>query len=135
MKVAANEDERIVMLAQTEVEQNSTAEKSSLDSLIEAFKRAAQLRDTPLFAALVKGVNDGVSRMVLVTTQEKLEGGCLRYLCLLPYTELEERNRRRTSAKYLPGRAVRSGPPAPPTALLPSFYHELWIRKDRLTMV
>lgn len=127
MKVAANEVERTVLLAQTEIEQNDSPDRSSLDMLIEAFKRAAQLRDTPLFAALVRGTKDNVRRMVLVTTQEKTENG-LRVLCLMPYTQAEEDGRRRTRPKYLRRRGEL-------VSLLPSFYHELWTRKDRLEMV
>lgn len=131
MKVAANEDERIVMLAQTEVEQD-VAKSSSLDSLIAAFKRAAQLRDIPLYAAYVRGTNDGVRRTVIVTTESKHEGGAERVRCLMPFTETEEINRRRTRPEYKAARAVRSGPIVPDTAFLPSLYHDLWIRKDRL---
>jgi hypothetical protein len=128
VKVAANEVEQLVILAQTEVEQNTSESRSSLDSLIEAFKRAAKLRDTPMYAAIVRGTNDFVARTVIVTTQEKHEGGAERRLCLVPYTETEELNRRRTRPEYLQTRTEGL------RALLPTYYHEQWIRKDRLAM-
>jgi hypothetical protein len=127
VKVAANETEKAVLLAQTEIEQDDK-KSSSMDQLIAAFKRAAELRDTPLYSALVRGINDGVRRLVIVTTESKHEGGTERVRCLMPYTPTEEMGRRRTRPEYRQSRTEGL------IALLPTYYHDLWIRKDRLEM-
>jgi hypothetical protein len=125
VKVAANEEELAILLAQTEVEQG---EATSLDALIVAFKRAAKLRDTLLHTAVVIGTNDRVRRTVKVTTEEKVEGRATYHRCLMPYTEHEVDNRRRTRPEYKQRREGLQ-------TYLPAYYHELWIRRDRLEFV
>lgn len=135
MKVAANEVERTLMLARDEVRQTDTPNEhksESLRAMIDAFKLAAQLRDTPIHSAYVRGRKDGVRRLVKVMTLTRGVGSVEYVACLQPYTEIELNGRRRTQIE-----SERVGEKDSPLGYrwevrAPAESHLRWIRRDRL---
>ena len=135
MRVAANDVERILVAAANEVTEQKGDKKHSADygRLVEAFKRAAALRDRPLRIIALRGRKDRVVREVIVTNIERGEAGHLYNLCLVPYTA-EQMVRRKTikfSTDIVSEDDKVVGQRFHDSGAYPS-YHEQWIRTDRL---
>ncbi len=73
MRVAANEVERTLELANIELSAQREAGSitDSRDSLMSAFKHAAELRDKPVRQVMLPGLKSGVKQMVEVTNIRK----------------------------------------------------------------
>lgn len=135
MRIAANDVERIIAVSQAEQRATDvwSGGSSSLGELITAFKRAAQLRDIPFRAAIVRGAKSRVPRVVLKTHDTYMANGSVYVRCLVPYTESEELHRRRHRAKYYTRKLVRDGKDVTEVRAFPVLHaHEQYIRADRL---
>src|ERR1700688_1227227 len=96
MRVPANLVEKILDTATREVEASQTRpSRESLDNLVAAFKRAAELRSIPFKHVILKGRNSNVPRRVVITTTHKTERGNDYALCIVPYTAAEKVGARR----------------------------------------
>jgi len=127
VRIPANEVERAIALAAGEVGPKASA--AVLDEVLAAVRRAAKLNDTPYFVSLLRGRKDNVGREVRVTTTTKAESGNEYVLCHIPYNDDQILRRRRESTKY---REEREGKQTILRAFPPTFFHEQWVRKDRL---
>lgn len=127
MKVAANEVERTLQLAQAEVVAQGPNEhdipRTTLQELQEAFRRAGVLGRTGLHWKRVRGRKSFKYREVLVMTLTRTGTNGRTYnACVVPYTETELAGRRVTTA---PRRRH-------PTAHYPFYSHVQWVDRDRL---
>jgi hypothetical protein len=127
VRIPANEVERAIAIAAGEVGPKAPA--AVLESVLAAVRHAAKLNDTPYFVSLLRGRKDNVGREVRVSTMTKTENGNEYVLCHIPYTEDQILRRRRARAKY---REEREGKQTVLRAFPPTFFHEQWVRKDRL---
>lgn len=99
MRLAANEIERSLQQAAEEPGPRRSA--SQLDDLASAFRQADEMRRTPFGIGFITGRKDGVQRQVLTTSfTEEHHGHTYRWV-LLPYTPVQDANRRRVTPKYL----------------------------------
>jgi len=137
MRVPANQLEKILDTASREVEATFTgrASRESLDTLVAAFKRAAELRSIPFKHVTLKGRNSNVPRPVVITTTHKTERGNDYALCIVPYTDAEKGGARRPFSFETEicgedgkpsGKFKKNFLPIIPTV------HIQWIRTDRL---
>lgn len=139
MRVAANLVEQILVAAATEVsERHHETEKSRSSDygrLVEAFKRAAELRDRPLRCVALRGSKSHIEQVVIVTNIERGEAGHLYALCLVPYTDAQMLHRKTFKYEtYIKAEddhdkiiaTIRHDSGIPPR------FHEQWIRTDRL---
>jgi len=73
MRVAANEVERTLELADLEVaaQRESGSISDSHESIVAAFKRAAEYRDRPLRQVMLPGLKSGMKQPVIMTNIKK----------------------------------------------------------------
>lgn len=147
MRVAANEVERVLALAQSEVRQETSdvPRQTRLEELSAAFRLASDLRDRPFGLRRVCGRKSRRYQTVRTTHFTKTVGDDEYVLCLVPYTPAQEAGRRHTTPRFLYRKgdkivgeiAARGSPPGTVTldARMPVFAHEQWIRRDRLEAV
>lgn len=145
MRVAANDVERMLKTAAQEAQLVSPRDRAErTDEIAKALQVAADLRRRSFGRAIVRGARDGVEREVITTGITNAVG---HRLCLMPYNETQELNRRRTAYQYWfrrgPGRWLSAPPPRSSErdrdetpievrALVPEHYHEVYIRENRL---
>lgn len=130
MKVAANDVERTLQMAKSELAAQGPdlddvlpSAKVRLTELQDAFARADELRSRGMYWRRVKGRKNGKYREVLATTMERPgTNGRLYIACIVPYTEIELNGRRITTAP----RRRRSEAP------YPQHSHLQWVERARL---
>jgi len=139
MRVAANEVERVLTLARDEVRQSDSPEQTRTDSLaalVAAFRRAAELRDTPTYGAYVRGRKDLIRRMVLVMTLTRIGADGTEYVaCVQPYNDVEMTGRKHdkiTTRRVSKAGRDHAGLDYEYEMFLPAAAHIKWIRRNRL---
>lgn len=152
MRLAANEIERsLQQAADDQKAAGNRASQAQLDELAQAFRTADKLSRQPFGRAYVKGRKDGIEREVL-TTQATVTAGPHTYRYVLQrYTDVQERNQRRTYPTTMYRRIgdpkapwLKRRPPGAPLLdskdtkaldirmLMPQTHHLLLVREDRL---
>lgn len=150
MRIPANEVERQLALATEEAaaERLPVAQRAArVEELMEAHQAAE--RRQPFGTARVKGRKNGRYQEVITTGETVVGSSGLTYRrCLVPYTEAQELNRRRTRSTYFfrrggKGRWSRVPPPRSSAkerdeerlevrALMPYHCHDQMIAESRL---
>jgi hypothetical protein len=129
MKVAANTVERILIAAQDEIREagKDGAQSSSMQELVEAFRKADELRRVPYHVRELRGIKSGVRYPVIVTTQRKVHGAQEYALCLVANAGL--RPFQFTVTHKEDGGKVREERHTIPVS---PAYREQWVRIERL---
>lgn len=133
MRVSANIVESLLASAQAEIaaerrEGKDREHSKDFQGLVEAFRRADELRRESFIYKKVRGRKSGKWQTVITTTQRNIVAGAERALCLIPYTgrrpfKFDTRKTDERGKEILTEVVVKS--------IIPMF-REQWIRNDRL---